>query len=430
MAETESDLKDPGLESLIFKPAKVSWAINAFLAKQSNRGQKSFVYSVLAIVGGLVTWGYLSDHAIVIDSVGEIISKSPPIPVSASSTLTVKEILVKNNQTVKKDDVLVISTRNVGSDVEKQIDGSLSTLEKNIALDKRGACSQPCREHLQMVAGSSFPWLSKLDTSTEFYRNIGSLSKGLKDYVTQMGNLIALPTTTENLEFQIKSTRQKMDEIRRRNAQKILAVEYEDLQNKLLNFQGQVREKKLSAESSLTNSRNMVEVSLQQAVQTFSDYSSDSVIRAPLDGAIAFQELKGQGQIVGAGQIMMYVHSKNSELGVKLKLPEAEIAKVRKGMEVKLDISSYPASDYGVQSAEISEIPEKLDINDQKKDNNFDIYANLKTQGVQYRGQTLYMRSGVSLSAKIIVKHEKMIIFVWKKLLSIKDEYVYKSDNL
>ncbi len=415
---------NPGAESLIFKPSKVSWVVNSYLARQNNRNLKWFVYSVLFVCVSFITWCGFSEKAIVIDATGEIIAKSPPIPVTTSSSMTIHSIKVKDNEAVKKGDILVVSTRDLSEADQKKIGENIEHIQKNIDLDKKKQCGPTCFAELRMIADGGFPWMARLDSNSELSRSVSELNRYFKDYMTQYSALNELPTTTASLRFEIKNTQRQMNEIKKRNAEKILAMEYDQLHSKLVSLDSQLKEKTLGSRSSLNGSRNLVEISLQAVPTALKTYSADAVIRAPIDGTVSFVDLKGDGQIISPGQLLLYVNSEKSVLGAKLKLPDSDIAKVKKGMQVKLDISSYPASEYGVQESKVTEIPEKIAVAGRQADNTFDVYLDLEGQGVSYHGKTYPLRSGVSLRAKIIVKHEQLLFYYLKKLLSIKDDYL------
>ncbi len=203
-----------------------------------------------------------------------------------------------------------------------------------------------------------------------------------------------------------------------------MGVEYDELNTRYENLKSQLREKTLNANASLKSARNAVEVVLQKIPQDLKNYVANSTIRAPADGVVSFVDLKGPGQNISPGQTLVYLQGAGSELGVRLKVSDSDIGKVRRGMDVKLDIASYPSSEYGVQSATIREIPQKLDTSGKQSDSTFDVYGDLAAQHVLFKGQKYPLRSGVSLRAKIIVSHETLLKYYLKQLLSLKDEYL------
>ncbi len=422
--EPEVAVNNPGAESLIFKPAKVSWVVNSFLARQDNGSLKWFVYAVLAVFIGMLTWCSLSEKAIVIDTMGEIIAKSPPIPVSTNSQMTIRSIRIKNNQIVKKDDILLVSTRDLSEADQKKINDTIERLKKNIVLEKLKNCSSGCKDELKAISEEGFAWMPRLESNSDLFRSMAELNKYLKEFIAQSSLMAELPSTTANIRFEIKSTQRQMKEIKKRKAERILAVEYEQLRSKLMGLESQLKEKSLSSSASLDSARNLLEITLQGLPTALKSYLSDAVIRAPSDGTITFTDVKGEGQIVSPGQVLFYLNSEKSELGVRLKIQDSDISKVKKGMEARLDITSYPAAEYGVQGARITDIPEKINSNGTPNDNSFDVFAELDTQGVRYRGKIYPLRAGVSLRAKIIAKHERLLLYYLKRLLSIKDEYL------
>jgi multidrug resistance efflux pump len=357
-----------------------------------------------------------------VDTAGEFITKSPPLPISLSNSVKVKKVLIKNNTRVKKGDSLLYLSSYISPNDFEIIQSTFNHLKTNVEAEKNKKCSEQCQLFLKMLSQRGFPFLSKIDTNADFYRELNDLLRYLKDYQSQLNLIEQLPATTASIQNEINMAQKKINAIVSRKAEKILSFELEELKSRVINLKSQYKEKILSSQSALEASRNNLEVILTRIPKTLSDYTANSTVFSPGDGLITFAEFKGEGQVINPGQNIFLLHSSTSNLKVNLKLPDTEISKVKSGMSVRLDVSSYPATEFGIQEATITEIPEKVNFNGQAKDNFFDVFAELKEPTLISRGKTYEYRSGMTAKAKIIVKHERVLTYYYKKLLSIKDD--------
>jgi multidrug efflux pump subunit AcrA (membrane-fusion protein) len=413
---------NPGMESLIFRPAKVSWAINSYLMQNNARFERYFILSFLLVAGAFLGWAWNTTKAIVIDVPGELVTKTPPLPVSLSYSVKIKKILVANNQRVKKGDVLLHLNTFISAEQISEIQKTFFKLKENVDAEKRQSCPDSCELQLRLLAERGFPFLDKIDTGSDFYRELHDLSRQLKDYQTQLNYRAQLPATTASIKNEMANAQKKLKTIIASKAQKILAYEMEELKNKVIHLQAQYQEKVLSVQSSLEAARNALEVSIAKMPKSLTNYTANSTVVSPADGLLSFAELKGEGQLINPGQPLFFLNSSTSQLKIHLKIPNTDISKIRPEMPVRLDVSSYPAAEYGVQEGTISEIPEKLNFKNERQDNHFDVYAELKEPHVLFRGKIYPYRSGMTAKAKVILKHEKVLTYYYKKLLSIKDE--------
>src|SRR5688572_20835488 len=143
---------NPGVDSLIFKPSKVSWGINSYLINNESKFERIFISSILIVIFAFLFWAYSTSIAIVVDSQGELVTKAPPLPVSSSSSIKVKKILVANNQNVKKGDVLLHLNTYLPSEDISAIQETIATLKSNVELEKTKSCDSSCRQMIRNLA--------------------------------------------------------------------------------------------------------------------------------------------------------------------------------------------------------------------------------------------------------------------------------------
>ena len=413
------------IEALLFRPSKVSWGVQATIIKLEPRIERMTLFTIIFIIFLAIIWAYFSIKAVVVDASGEITPVAAPIPVMAKSSFTIKNILVKDNQTLLKDDLVIETTRHLDVRVRKDIELVFIDMAKLLSTEKQGLCRYDCMQKLKIIAEERLNFLDKIDQSMDFYREVVDLNRAFKEYYLQLRAVKVLPETLISLQNEIRINQKRISEIDKRRARQILALEYEELQNKVISLQTSVKEKELNSKSSIDSSRTNYDIALSKINQSFKYYNDNSVVRTSNTGKIRFSNLKGVGQTVSGGETLFLMTQSSSDLWLKFQISEADLSKVKVSQKVKIDLSSYPASEFGIQKATVVEILDKLPVeNEQNKTPSFVGFAKLDSQYVRFKGKDFSLRSGMQGNVKIIITHETLLNIFIKKIFSIKEEYL------
>jgi multidrug efflux pump subunit AcrA (membrane-fusion protein) len=413
------------IEALIFRPSKVSWGVQNAIIKLNPKVERLTLIAIISIFLLALLWSHLSIKAVVVDTSGEIVPVASPIPVIALGQMTIKEIKVRDNQQLNKDDIVLLSTRYLDKSRILKIESIFHDLKKIVANEKSSGCFEACLAELGYLTEGGFGFIQEIQQTSDFYRELVDLSKLSKDFYLQLKTIRNLPETLSGLRNELRITNKRISQIELRKAQNILALEYEELQNKQISLTAQLKEKELSSKAMIDTVRSSLEIGIDKIDQSFKNYQQNSVIKAPTTGRIRFSSIKGVGQTVGGGEVLFMITQSSSDLWLKFSVAEADLGKVKTKQEVKLDLASYPASEYGVQKGVIVEVLDKLTAdNDQSRTPSFFGYARLNSQSVKFRGSEYNLRSGMQAKVKIIVKHESLLKLFIKKIFSIKDEYI------
>jgi multidrug efflux pump subunit AcrA (membrane-fusion protein) len=417
------------IEALLFRPSKVSWGVQTAIIKLNPKNERIALFSIIGILISTIIWAYFSIQAVVVDASGEIIPIASPIPMMSTSSFTIKKISAKDNQLLKKDDLVLESTRHLAEIEKRTINAVFMELGVLLDKEKKSDCLDACLINLKQIADERLNFLDSIDQGSEFYRDLTELNKSLNDYVLQLKSMKQLPETLTSLINDIRIARNRIQEVERRKAQKILALEYEELQNNLINLQTKVREKELNIKSMLDNSRTNYDIALAKMNQSFKMYQKNAIVTAPTTGRIRFVNVKGVGQNVNAGEMLFMMTQSSSDLWLKFNIAEADLSKIKLGQEARVDLSSYPASEFGIQKATVVELLDKLPVeSEQQKTPHFTGFAKFGLQSVKFKNKLYPLRSGMQGRVKIIVKHESVLTIFIKKIFSIKDEYLGSSE--
>jgi multidrug efflux pump subunit AcrA (membrane-fusion protein) len=413
------------IEALIFRPNKVSWGVQKAIIKLNPTIERITLLTIILALSAAAVWSHFSQKAIVVDATGEIVPVAAPIPMIAKSNFTIRRIPVKDNQALQKGDVVLETTRFLEEGEKEDIQRVFAELAELLKTEKDGKCTEVCLAALKAHSEDGLAFQDKIDQQTEFHRNILELNKSLKDYLIQLRLFRSLPETLVSLNNEMRILQKRIQEIERRKAQKILGLEYEEFQSKVISLRTQIRERELNTKSSLDNARTNYDITLGKTPQSFKKYLEDAIVTAPTSGRVRFANLKGVGQTFNPGETLFLMTQDSSELWLKFQVGEVDLSKVKPSQEARIDLSSYPASEYGIQKATVVEVLDKLPVeNEQQRNPNFVGFAKLHRQDVEFKEKTYPLRIGMQGKVKIIVKHESVLTIFIKRIFSLKDEYL------
>ncbi len=416
--------KSPGHEALIYKPTKVSWALHSVVMRKESRLDRNFFYFLILSICLLVLYGFIAQKAIVIDTQGTIINSSNPRPVSSEAAFKVEKILIQDNKQVKKGDIILYGIGYLEPAEMEIVQKRLTIIGQILTVNREEGFKR--NAELEQINSKVVLNGIKAVVDDQIIAEAVRLQNLVNRYLQASKTFINLPLITNNLSYKIKSTKIKIFEIEKRKAQEMLATEYEELKSQLIELEATLSDRKLNTERELDSVESELAVELQSFTSKLKKKNDSMIFIAQTDGIIRYNELTSQGQLISPGTIIYYIVQNESEFVAELKIQNRDISKVQKNQEVKLDIEAFPASEYGIQTGRISEINQKII---KKEENNnareFVAIVKLDNQYISHGDKKIYgIRNGMVLSAKVVTKYEKMIAFVIKKLLQIKDEYI------
>ena len=304
-----------------------------------------------------------TDEIIIVS--GKIIPTGEVSPIKMPSTGTIKEILVEEGDKVIKDQILLkLDTR---SNLQRD-----ETLKEEITF-KENQLSSLKEEFDEFIknTGKGFVSLNnniELQSSIlEKYENlliVGAVPE--LQYLDRKSNLISLNTEKENLIKDFESNKSKY-------IQKL-----EVLNSELVDLKGRLAENKLL----LIN----------------------KIIQSPIAGTIFDIKPKNIDYSAQATETILKIVP-YGDLEARLEVPSSDIGFVKEGMNVDINIDSYPSSDFGVLKAVITSIGSdalKPDSSENRQFFSFPVNASLSDQFLEVKkGRKLNLKVGMTLSANI-----------------------------
>ena len=329
-----------------------------FLLKTTNMAMVGLTFFGLG-------WLFLAKTDEIIIVSGKIIPTGEVSTIKMPSTGIIKEILVGEGDKVIKDQILLkLDTRSneqrdqtLKEEItfkENQLTSLRDEFDEFIKNSKKGFISLNNNIDLQNSILEKYENLVKLGAVPEL------------QYLDRKSNLISLKTEKDNLIKDFESNKskyiQKLD---------VINSELSDLKGRL-------------AEN------NLVLI--------------NKIVKSPIDGTVFDLKPKNIDYSAQATETILKVVP-YGDLEARLEVPSSDIGFVKEGMDVDINIDSYPSSDFGVLKAVIKSIGSdalKPDSSENRQFFSFPVSADLNDQFLELKkGRKLDLKVGMTLQANI-----------------------------
>ena len=329
-----------------------------FLLKTTNMAMVGLTFFGLG-------WLFLAKTDEIIIVSGKIIPTGEVSTIKMPSSGIIKEILVGEGDKVLKDQILLkLDTRSnqqrdqtLKEEItfkENQLTSLRDEFDEFIKNSKKGFISLNNNIDLQNSILEKYENLVKLGAVPEL------------QYLDRKSNLISLKTEKDNLIKDFESNKskyiQKLD---------VINSELSDLKGRL-------------AEN------NLVLI--------------NKIVKSPIDGTVFDLKPKNIDYSAQATETILKVVP-YGDLEARLEVPSSDIGFVKEGMDVDINIDSYPSSDFGVLKAVIKSIGSdalKPDSSENRQFFSFPVSADLNDQFLELKkGRKLDLKVGMTLQANI-----------------------------
>ena len=329
-----------------------------FLLKTTNMAMVGLTFFGLG-------WLFLAKTDEIIIVSGKIIPTGEVSTIKMPSTGIIKEILVGEGDKVLKDQILLkLDTRS-----NEQRD---QTLKEEITF-KENQLTSLRDEFDEFIKNSKKGFISlnnNIDLQNsilEKYENLVTLGAVPElQYLDRKSNLISLKTEKDNLIKDFESNKSKY-------IQKLDVINSE-----LTDLKGRLAE------------NNLVLI--------------NKIVKSPIDGTVFDLKPKNIDYSAQATETILKVVP-YGDLEARLEVPSSDIGFVKEGMDVDINIDSYPSSDFGVLKAVIKSIGSdalKPDSSENRQFFSFPVSADLNDQFLELKkGRKLDLKVGMTLQANI-----------------------------
>ncbi|RSK43178.1 HlyD family secretion protein [Hymenobacter rigui] len=159
----------------------------------------------------------------------------------------------------------------------------------------------------------------------------------------------------------------------------------------------------LSLDLSLTEQRDQFLQALTTLQSATAQWERTFLLRSPIAGRVYFPLPLQDNQQVAAGQDLFYVAPGNTAYAGQMRIPQQSAGKVRVGQTVLIRFNGYPYQEFGLVRGTIQAVAQ-VPLQD-----GFVAQVRLPRELVTTRGQKLPYRVGMTASAEIITREQRLL---------------------
>jgi multidrug efflux pump subunit AcrA (membrane-fusion protein) len=366
-----------------------------------------------------------------------ISSGNPPVKLVARNSLPIQQIFVKNDQTVKTnevlcvfsnaaryDDVMLIATLTGKMDTSLDIKNFVQSITFPTEL-QLGDLQSNYVELFQAVQNLKFFWQHNAYDAT-----IGRLSQ----QVSYSSQLQAEQNSKQHLQQKQLAIQQRQfaADSSLLNAKVISRVEYEESQKRMLDqqmnsgnnrtvlLQSKLQESEYAKNIALTTLQKQSEANdlLQKAKDAihrfqgaFAQWEQNYVLKSPTAGKVSFFNIWKENQFVTAGEGIMMIIPPTRDFVVRGIAGMDRYGKIKTGQKALLKLQAYPYEEYGMLEAQLT----KRSV--VAMDNHYAIEMKLKRGLVTNAGKTIPANPVLEAEAEIITEDKSVLERLFEKMI-------------
>lgn len=340
------------------------------------------------VMASFCVWAFWAKIDIIIRAPGAVVASSKNQVIQAADGGTIKDILVKEGDTVKRGQRLVVFEQ-VKSQSSYQ-----ESLAKSASLKAAIA-----RLNAEILGGEpKFP--AELSSFPEIIRNHKTLfqkrQSAIRDDISTLEKSrdLARDELAMNLPLLKTGDVSKADILR--------------LQRQVVEIEGRIssiRNKYLQdAQTELSKAQEELET-VQQVLVQRKDQFVNTVIEAPMDGVVRNVRITTRGGVARAGEEIMQIVPTDDNLLLEVKVATADVAFVKPGLDATIKMDAYDYSIYGSLSGVVTYISADT-VNDEVRTSNEKPYFKVlvKATGKNFNGkaaESIKVQPGMTGTAEI-----------------------------
>ncbi len=355
---------------------------------------------------------------------------NPPVKLVAKTNGKIKQLFVKNNEPVKKDQVLAVVENTANFKHILEVDSCINLLEEQHQVTESPSLFNTRTPYLLGDLTGSYLQFLKAYKSFQLYTEINSKQKEisiLERELIEYQSLLSKYKRQEVLGKEEFELTQK--DYERQNdlfAKGVIAAqefdtkkkEYINAQKNLENYTitlsntkitiNNLEKSKLELEIQHIEQLNQLKAELQSSVKTLkaaiAQWKQNFLFVSPVDGQVSFFNFWAENQNVKSGDdIFNVVPSEKQDILVKLQIPIQNSGKIKSGQKVNVKLDDYPSQEHGMLIGYVKSI--SLVPNN----NNYSVDVILPDGLVTSYQKTLSYKEEMSGSAEIILERLSLL---------------------
>jgi multidrug efflux pump subunit AcrA (membrane-fusion protein) len=363
---------------------------------------------------------------IVTEASGIFESTAEPVAIKAQASFTIDQILVKENQRVKKGDVLVTSSETLSAENLERLKKYISDM--NVVTSKPS--KDPCLGCVAQLQKLALDYL-QIQAFGEVQSLIQPINEISRELIGSTQGYAGIEPSISDVRRSISLAEGKLAEIKRRRADKLLAKEVEDYNTQIITGNTRIQERYRQGLLAIQQHRAALKARVAELESKLTKFGKTFTVLAPFDGRISNISVKGLGELVSPGQVLMEVGEEGSSLRATLFVQNKDIANISKGSEVVISVNALPEIDFGTISGSVTEIikpmasanpAQQMQAAGGAQAPPFQVRTSLSKQSLSSGGVESPFLAGMGIQGKIVTGYESIMKRAYRKLFKIKTD--------
>lgn len=385
----------------------------------------------------------------VIAAPAEITTENPPALVNSDISGNIATVLVKEGQTVKKGELLIVLEHEANLDAVTRLEQLLAPIQpENLSISTLAKLTLPKELELGREMQAIYARLNFQLNNLQFYLDQESAKKriyALRKQKENLSNLNAsLNAKISNMEKELELAKKNRDRSKilfESNAESELNVEIEEakylgVQRGLENVKAEIIRNDLAVNQINTeivnlqqtdgNAKNKIFIDAQKEIELLKGaitvWQHNYLLRSPIDGKITMPEQLSPRQFIKAGEsIIAVVPTKGAGAVIaKANLSATGMGKVEEEMKVHLRLNGYPYKEFGMVKGKVQTIADVPNVNpDGSKAYTIFITLPEGLKTTYEHKKPLAFRQGMTGIADIITEDRSFLERIFDQILSI-----------
>lgn len=396
------------------------------------------MWSILALLAAGIIWAFVGHINEVAVAHGKVIPAGQVKTIQVKNKGVIKEIRVKDGDTVKEGDVLVVlDPTSAGADYDNlkkraayykldiarlnaeledksfapEADPDLEShdLEAERALyQSRTGQHRAEREAAQMTIEQKVAALRSEQTTYDKFAGGLAIAQEKESRLTELvqENAIAefqlLDQQSQRLQYE-KSTQSQADIVTKAQA------EVAEAQQKLANVDAAYKKDVMTA---LVDARKQY-YSIEEEIKKADENNRLATVVAPCDGRVYNLAVHTEGGVVSDGQGLMMIVPDDVPLEFEVYADNKDIGFIKEGQEAEVKVDTFNFQKFGVVKAAVDEISADA-VDDQKdveRNKKYRLTMKITDDNINIFGQKADLTPGMSVNAEIKIREKRIIDF-------------------
>ena len=419
-------------------------SLSAAVLTTTPRRLRMVLYFWVVALALFVVWAALAEVDEIARGNGQVVSSAHNKMIQHLEGGIVEAILVKEGQSVKKDQPLLkIKNEKSTSSFNSNEMGTYALQAKLMRLKAEGSGSP------FSSVGASGAMTSYVQNELSLYRanasNLNAKISGLQEKLSQNRQELSEARSRKdhlkeslgmiNEEVRMtgpmveKGVRSRVDYLKLQREANEAEASYQSTLLSIPRLESVIQETARSIEEARAMFRSTSQTQYNEALAQLNTLTADgtalsdqvdrTTVRSPMDGVVQSLLVHTIGGVVKPGDDLIEIVPKGEKLVVEVKIKPSDIAFIYPGQRAVVKLSAYDFAIYGALEGKVTLISADT-VENRKEETFYTVRIETKKSYVQHNGKKLAIIPGMTLSADIITGKKSVLDYILKPILKTK----------